>query len=175
MTGINSDSKYKCCDEYCAGCYYLGSVSVSKGVTAGCCNYFSKTGMRRGCAPGDGCTQKLEKSKKNMYKKFNGRVAVPKFLTDTNEQREKRLEKRRMAKARRTAFVQSVLKGYQRKAIVEYKQKNGFGNQQIGEMIGVSSSVVSSWCAEESFADWERLSIIGINKPEELEDGRIYR
>ena len=51
------------CDNYCKGCIYMGLLQSY----AKCCNYYEKTGKRRPCPAGTGCTVKVDGKKRRAW------------------------------------------------------------------------------------------------------------
>lgn len=154
-------------DEYCKGCRYLSTVSGGRN-----CNYNYLTGKLRGCPAGFGCihhtnpsySPKTESktatiSQKETHKK-RGRPS-----TMTQEEAYER-EKERRRKAAREFREKS--QGRQRAVLLAYKEATGENNYEIAEKIGISESRFRKWLTEYAPANWDKLAIIGVEKPEGL-------
>ena len=153
-------------DSYCKGCQYLSTVSGGRN-----CNYNYITGKLRGCPAGNGCIQHTggkhapPASKKSA--EVNPKEAKPKQKKPvmTPEEAYERDKARKRENAR---LLREKSQGRQRAAIMAYKEATGDSNYEISKKIGVSESVVQKWTIEYSPANWEKLAILGIEKPEGL-------
>ena len=81
---------------------------------------------------------------------------------------EERYEHDKARKRQRARELQEKAQGRQRAAIVAYKEATGDSNYQISLKIGIHESTVNKWANEYVPADWSKLAILGIQKPEGL-------
>ena len=77
---------------------------------------------------------------------------------------ERDLELRRV----RAARYKEKAQGRQRDAINAFKKEHGYTTQQLAELLGVHPSYLGKWLIEYCPANWEKLAILGIEKPEGL-------
>ena len=157
-------------DAYCYGCNYHGSMFNGR-----CCNYYSATGKLRGCPAGNGCfhhTQGKEKRLSAMSalsdllsKKQEKPKKKPKKPQLTPEEMYEREKQRKWEAAIR---FQEYAQGRQKAAIQAYKDATGDSNYKIAQKIGVGESTVAKWLNEYVAANWDKLAILGISKPEGL-------
>ena len=77
---------------------------------------------------------------------------------------EREKERRREA----TKEFRAKSQGRQRAAILAYKEETGESNYTIADKIGISESRFRKWLTEYAPANWEKLAILGIKKPEGL-------
>lgn len=150
-------------DSYCEGCAYLGKLY---GIPW--CAYSDVNNHSRGCKSGEGC----------VVKSTGGKLHTPNYFSfehgDLSKKREKykRVSERQLCKTegerkrRRAEKNRELLNGKQRQVLVEFREKNGMVNREIASAIGVSESTFQKWLTEYSRANWEKLKVIGIEKPE---------
>lgn len=170
-------------DAYCKGCHYRGTVSGGR-----CCNFYAATGQLRGCPAGEGCIRHTGKKqiaeppplpepipmpvpeptpepepapaappppKKREY--IRGRTLEEAYERDKERKRE------------RAAAFKAKAQGRQRAVLLAYKEETGYSNGYIATKIGVSEGQFRKWLREYGPADWEKLAVIGVEKPEGLE------
>lgn len=156
-----------CVDESCIGCSFLGTLSVWA-----CCDYILVTGTKRGCKAGRGCDKRIIGDKQPTF-------AARLYLKSSQEEKKKKLNRKCMSQAeiaeyerarKREAYRKSKeeLAGRQRAVIIEYKDRNKVSSKWIASMIGVGDSTVRKWMTEERSADWDKLALLGINRPKGL-------
>ena len=163
-------------DGYCKGCIYLVSISTGK-----CCNYFEVKHERRGCPAGNGCKRRAMRPGKRPstqlapIEKPAAARSTPKTVAEESKgQRRTALTpeeayERDKARVKQKAIeYREKAQGRQRAALADYKQRTGDSNYQISLKIGISESTVRKWCIEYKPANWEKLAILGIKRPEGL-------
>lgn len=160
-------------DSYCKGCQYLGSNSYGKW-----CRYNDVTGHVRGCPAGKDCIRYLKGPAKHTpnaspfasaYSKKQASSEIkPKKEKKPPMTPEERYEHDKARKRQRARELQEKAQGRQRAAIAAYKEATGDSNYQISLKIGVHESTVNKWANEYVPADWSKLAILGIQKPEGL-------
>lgn len=161
-----------CCDKWCEGCEYL-----SKGGEV-CCDYFTKTGMRRGCPAGTGCDKRRRpekvnrdarlKSQEQMQKaqlippppKPPGKPGRPRGTVDCLDP--SRVAARAAARKKRLI---PMLVGEQREAIQSWRKSLGLTQRAAGALLGVTGSTVGHWEAGEERANWTLLEKHGCKRP----------
>lgn len=160
-------------DSYCNGCQYLGTNSYGKW-----CRYNDVTGHARGCPAGAECKRYIAGVHKRVPNAFAFEHKVPekkpkedpppkpKRVPMTPEQAYEREKARKRETARK---YREKAQGRQRAAIMAYKEATGDSNYQISLKIGISESHIQKWVNEYVPANWDKLAIIGIEKPEGLE------
>ena len=77
-------------------------------------------------------------------------------------------ERERARKARAAIACAERCKGRQRAAIVSYLAEKKITMKQLSDLVGASPGTVGKWCAENAPANWEKLAMAGIVKPEGL-------
>lgn len=154
-------------DSYCKGCRYLGTVSGGKN-----CNYTYITGHSRGCPAGKGCihhtnpkavasiTENPKEPKPLYTEKKNKRPPA----RSPEEAYEREKERRREA----SREFREKAHGRQKSVILAYKAQTGDSNYEISKKIGISESSIQKWITEYKPANWDKLAIIGVMKPEGL-------
>lgn len=78
---------------------------------------------------------------------------------------EEAYEKDRNRKREAAAKYRAHAQGRQTAAIDAYKKAHGLTNVQLAEIVGVNKSVMWRWATEYTPANWDKLAVIGIEKP----------
>ena len=157
-------------DSYCKGCQYLSTVSGGRN-----CNYNFITGRLRGCPAGKGCKRHTNP----VYAYNNDKAPAVKKTAPPPKPSPKRkrpvmtpeeaYEREKYLKREAAKRFREKAQGKQRAAIMEYKEKTGESNVTIAAKVGISESQFQKWVLEYVPANWDKLAIVGIKKPEGLE------
>ena len=146
------------CDKTCRGCAYSG-------VTSTClsCNYILVTGHPRGCPAGEGCKRRTPGHKLLTIDQL---ILMP---VKAAKPRTRKTETPDEKSARRRRYVERArerLGGMQREVIVRYREEHRMTTRQMAEMIGVNVKTLDSWACERCRANWNKLALLGIVRPE---------
>ena len=156
-------------DESCKGCKYLGVLSRCP-----YCSYSDVTGHSRGCSSGKGCTVReagknanapsyfaFHHTPKQQKKKPAKPTKEKKTYTELEFAEHESIRKKEAAERNR-----ALMQGKQRKALLDYKKTHGLTTQEMAAQAGVGTSTLNRWMTEYALADWEKLSKLGIVKPD---------
>ena len=153
-------------DAYCKGCRYLGTNSYGKW-----CRYNDMTGHVRGCQAGLGCLRHTNPSAAGSVEEVLSGQSHKKPSKPWRPPAGSPEEAYEREKVRRKAAAQEYkakANGRQRAVIIAYKEATGDSNYEISKKIGISEGRVQKWITEYAPANWDKLAIIGISKPEGL-------
>lgn len=161
-------------DAYCKGCQYLGTNSYGKW-----CRYNDVTGHVRGCPAGEGCVQYSRGPAKHIPNASPFASAYAKRKTTADKDKpsgektsrmtpEEAYERSKARKREAAKEFRAKTNGRQRAVILAYKQEHGYSNYDLSIKLGVCESTVNRWVTEYVPADWDKLAILGIEKPKEL-------
>lgn len=159
------------CDDTCRMCVFRGYLSQT-GII---CDFFGKTGQRRGCPAGRGCIRRMTGDKLRSVEQliFLGKAEEKKRGRPRSEQLtpEEFQDRQRRSKAEYRAKIRAALGGRQAAVLGAYKRAEHLTVRELAERVGVSHYAVSKWLAEWQFARWDKLAALGIEKPEGLPEG----
>ena len=160
-------------DAFCKGCQYIGTNSYGKW-----CRYNDVTGHMRGCPAGEGCIRYSQGPAKHIpnASPFASAYAKKQTVAEPKPKKEKkppmtpeeRYEREKDRKRQTAKELQEKAQGRQRAAIMAYKEATGDSNYKISLKIGVHESTINKWVNEYAPANWDKLAILGVAKPEGL-------
>ena len=155
------------CDATCRGCRY--SSIISAGI---CCDYYLVHGVghRRGCKAGKGCDKREAGPKaQTIEQKLQSICRKP---APKKPKREKLMDPAHVAaRGHNERYVDRVrerLQGRQRAAIIAYKEEHGTTLAQMARDAGVTVKCMETWAAERCNAKWDKLAVLGIQRPADL-------
>lgn len=160
------------CDDYCVPCVYLSRLSNMTKT----CNYLLVTGERRGCSAGTGCSRRVigEKKPSIDWLILSGRNEEKLEAAETarmerqgaTQTRQASLSEHSIKKRKLAEKTRQYWQGRQTAAIKAFLAKNHMPVSALARQIGTSETALRRWIREANNADWERLALVGIKKPE---------
>lgn len=132
------------CDKTCEDCRYstlLCDPADEHLFIA--CDYIGAIGHMRPCYAGNLC---------------NVKVTTPTPLVG----RDRETDRQRLYRK----YVKATLQGRQSEAIREFMHREGYTIASLAERLHVYHNTVRRWVREYTFANWDDLAFLGLEKPE---------